>query len=194
MVIEAKNGCLKSVIGKGIRIMKKLILISVLLLSSNGWADTEETGDILSLLIPSIAFAETVFYEEGYGGSADFMKIFVTSQILTEGLKASIHKRRPNGNCCDSFPSGHSSRAFVGASFIHRRYGFKYSVPAYIAASYVAYSRVDADKHEVEDVITGALVGILSSYIFYIEPYKNFTVTPVVEDGDVWGVSFRKKF
>ena len=178
--------------------MKKLILrISLLIVLFSlhvqiTKADTEDTGDVLSFLIPSIALGETIFYEEGHEGSVEFLKAFVTSQIITEGLKTTIHKRRPNGNCCKSFPSGHSSRAFVGASFIHQRYGFKYSVPAYIAASYVAYSRVDADEHEVEDVIAGALVGILSSY-YFVEPYKGFTITPVAEDG-MYGVSFRKQF
>ena len=155
-------------------------------------ADTEDTGDVLSFLIPSIALGETIFYEEGHEGSVEFLKAFVTSQIVTEGLKIAIHKRRPDGDCCKSFPSGHSSRAFVGASFIHQRYGFKYSVPAYIAASYVAYSRVDADQHEVEDVIAGALVGILSSY-YFVEPYNGFTLAPIAEEG-VYGVKFNKKF
>ena len=150
--------------------MKKLILLTsllILLFSPHlqiAKADTEDTGDVLSFLIPSIALGETIFYEEGHEGSVEFLKAFVTSQIITEGLKTTIHKR----------------------------YGFKYSVPAYIAASYVAYSRVDADKHEVEDVIAGALVGILSSY-YFVEPYKGFTITPVAEDG-MYGVSFRKQF
>ena len=178
--------------------MKKLILLLSLLVllfiqqPQIAKADAEDTGDILSLLIPSIAFGETIFYEEGHEGSVEFLKAFVTSQIVTEGLKIAIHKRRPDGDCCKSFPSGHSSRAFVGASFIQQRYGFKYSVPAYIAASYVAYSRVDADKHEAVDVIAGALVGILSSY-YFVEPYKGFKITPVVEDG-MYGVLFKKQF
>ena len=109
--------------------------------------DAGETGDILSLVIPSIAIGETLFYEKDREGTVEFLKAFGSAQLLTEVLKKTIRKRRPNGSCCDSFPSGHSSRAFSGASFIHKRYGFKYSVPAYIAASYVGYSRVDADKH-----------------------------------------------
>ena len=155
-------------------------------------ADTEDTGDVLSYLIPAIALGETIFYEEGHEGSVAFLKAFVTSRLLTEGLKASIDKRRPDGDCCDSFPSGHSSRAFVGASFIHKRYGFKYSIPAYLAASYVAYSRVEANRHEVEDVIAGGAIGILSSYLF-VKPYKGFHITPTVQNG-AYEVTISKKF
>ena len=155
-------------------------------------ADTEDIGDVLSFLIPSIALGGTFFYEKGHEGSVEFLKVFVASSLVTQGLKASIDKRRPNGNCCKAFPSGHSSRAFVGASFIHKRYGFKYSIPAYIAANYVGYSRINADKHDVADVIGGALVGILSSY-YFVEPYKGFTIAPVVGN-DVYEVTFRKPF
>lgn len=155
-------------------------------------ADSEDTGDILSFLIPSIAFGGTVLYEEDHQGSIEFIKVFVGSQLLTQGLKTAIHKRRPNEDCCESFPSGHSSRAFMGATFIHKRYGFKYSIPAYVAATYVGYSRIDADKHDASDVIAGALIGVLSSY-YFVEPYNGFTLAPIAEEG-VYGVKFNKKF
>jgi hypothetical protein len=32
----------------------------------------------------------------------------------------------------------------MGASFIHERYGLKYAIPAYVAASFVGYSRVES--------------------------------------------------
>jgi len=75
----------------------------------------------------------------------------------------------------------------MGAAFIHQRYGWEYGIPAYVAASYVAYSRVQADKHFVEDVIAGAAIGIFSS-LYFTTPYKGFDVTPLVGNG-VYGVS-----
>ena len=80
----------------------------------------------------------------------------------------------------------------MGASFIHKRYGFKYSIPAYVASTYVGYSRIDADKHDASDVIAGALIGVLSSY-YFVEPYNGFTLAPIAEEG-VYGVKFNKKF
>ena len=70
----------------------------------------------------------------------------------------------------------------MGAAFIHERYGWKYSVPAYIAATYVAYSRVEADKHYVEDVVAGAAIGVVSSFVFTTS-YQGLEVTPVVGNG-----------
>ena len=70
----------------------------------------------------------------------------------------------------------------MGAAFIHERYGWKYAVPAYIAATYVGYSRVEADKHYVEDVVVGAAIGIVSSFVF-TTPYKGLEITPVAGNG-----------
>ena len=74
-------------------------------------------------------------------------------------LKYGIDKTRPNGDCCESFPSGHTSIAFSGATFLAQRYGHKMVIPAYIMASFVGYSRVYADKHYWEDVLAGAAIG-----------------------------------
>jgi hypothetical protein len=124
----------------------------------------ERSGEIISVLIPIVAYGATFVLDDS-DGRIQFYKSLVTNLALTYGLKSVINKERPNG-ADKSFPSGHTSAAFMGASFIHRRYGFKYSIPAYIGASFTGYSRVESDNHYVEDVIAGAAIGIASSFIF----------------------------
>ena len=152
----------------------------------------EKAGDVLAILIPGIGLGSTLFYEHGYEGTIQFAKSAATSGLVTEGLKKITHKRRPNGDCCDSFPSGHTSAAFMGAAFIHKRYGLREAILPYIGATFVGYSRVHADKHFVEDVIGGAAIGIASSF-YFTKPYKGFTVTPVVEK-DGLTVSFSRNW
>ncbi len=137
----------------------------------NASADTEKTGDILQLLIPSAAFASTFYMDDAEGRTA-FYKSFTTNLVSTYGLKKMVGKQRPNNGNKDSFPSGHTSAAFQGASFIHFRYGWKYAVPAYLGAAFVGYSRVDAEKHYTVDVLAGATLGILSSW-YFTEPFDN---------------------
>ncbi len=155
---------------------------------SNVKGDTEKAGDVLRDLIPLTALSAALIYEKGSEGSIQFFKSFITAELLTKSLKKITNKQRPNGSCCNSFPSGHATRAFMGASFIQKRYGWKYSIPAYAGAIYVAYSRVQADKHFWEDVVAGAAVGILSSY-YFTDRYKETTVTPIV-GSDFIGVRF----
>jgi len=147
----------------------------------NAKSNTEQAGDLLQYAIPLISFSSTLLIEdneqEHYTGSIAFIKSAFTAQLSALALKKSINAQRPNGECCDSFPSGHTTLAFMGASFIQFRYGLKYAIPAYVAASYVGYSRVHTNKHYTRDVVAGAVVGVLSSYIF-TEKYHGVAITP----------------
>jgi membrane-associated phospholipid phosphatase len=103
-------------------------------------------------------------------------------------LKAAVDKKRPNGHA-HSFPSGHAADAAFGAAFLQRRYGWTYGAPAYLLTGFVAWSRVESREHFPEDVIAGAAIGIVSSYIF-TRPYHGVEVAPVASDG-VYGVALR---
>jgi membrane-associated phospholipid phosphatase len=81
---------------------------------------------------------------------------------LTQGLKYATQRERPDGSGGTSFPSGHASSTFAFATALERHLGWKYVVPAYIGASYVAASRLPANRHWLSDVVFGAAVGIIS--------------------------------
>jgi hypothetical protein len=165
-----------------------IILVNLFIMGAsyhtNAKSNTERTGDILQVAIPALSLGSTFFMEEDFDGTKQFFKSFITSELATQALKKLINERRPNGNCCDSFPSGHTSVAFMGAAFIDKRYGWKYAVPAYIAATYVGYSRVQSNKHYTKDVVAGALVGIASSY-FFTQKYKGVNITPYASSNGV---------
>lgn len=151
----------------------------------------ETAGSIIAVLVPSVAYGAT-FHLHDKDGRNQFYKSFFTNVAVTWSLKQAVDKTRPNGEDNESFPSGHSSVAFQGAAFIHRRYGWKYAMPAYIGSTFVAWSRVKSDNHYVVDVVSGAAIGIVSSMIF-TRPYKGFVVTPVAYGG-FYGVGITRKF
>jgi len=130
----------------------------------------EKAGDIFLIAVPAAAFGTTLVLKDKKG-SWQFTKAFLTNAAVTYGLKVALNKPRPHNNGDNAFPSGHTSTTFQGASFIHRRYGFKYSVPAYLAAGFTAFSRIDAERHDGWDILAGAVVGIGSTYIF-TTPYQ----------------------
>jgi membrane-associated phospholipid phosphatase len=149
---------------------------------------TEAAGTALQILIPAVGLGSTLFYEKGHAGLVQFMKAFASSQLITHALKYSVNERRPNGVCCNSFPSGHTSAAFMGAAFIEKRYGWRYAIPAYLGATYVGYSRVQTRNHYISDVIAGALIGTLSSY-YFTSPYQKAVSVSLLEVNHYHGVT-----
>jgi membrane-associated phospholipid phosphatase len=149
-----------------------LILFALTTAGTRASDGIETAGDVLHYLLPAAAGGLTLGYQDGTG-AIQFGESAAVTLGVTFGLKYTVHERRPNGDDLQSFPSGHSSISFCSAEFMRKRYGWEYGIPAYIAASFVAYSRVEAEKHFSHDVIAGAFIGIASSYIF-TRPYKGW--------------------
>jgi len=151
--------------------IKNLFIVSLILVLLNIHLATaqksgiETAGDIGIIVVPVAALSTTLIKGDKQG-TWQFAKGFLLNQIVTYGLKASINKTRPDFSDNNAFPSGHTSTSFQGASFIHRRYGFKYSIPAYAIAGFAAFSRIDADKHDGFDILAGVIIGIGSTYLF----------------------------
>lgn len=101
----------------------------------------------------------------GHSAQRDFLVAFVRMEATTYALKYAINAKRPNGGG-QSFPSGHTAAAFMGAEFIRKHYGDYWGAPAYVAASWVGYTRVESHNHYWRDVIAGAALGIASNYDF----------------------------
>lgn len=125
----------------------------------------ENAGDGTVILLPVSAAATTLILKD-YKGTWQLAKSFALNLAVTGAAKVLINKQRPLQGGDHAFPSGHTSVAFQGASFFHRRYGFKYSIPAYVLAGYTSFSRIHATRHDGWDVLAGAVVGIGSTWIF----------------------------
>lgn len=124
----------------------------------------DTAGDVGRLLIPVAAAGATLAKKDREGGKQLFLSLLAAAAV-TEGLKAVVHERRPNGGD-HSFPSGHASISFAGATYLQVRYGWTYGIPAFLAAAFVGYSRVEAEEHWTKDVLGGAAIGIASGWIF----------------------------
>lgn len=123
---------------------------------------------------PALASLVTILIKKDKKGFWQFSKSYGTNIALTYLLKVAINKDRPDGRTDGhAFPSGHTSVAFQGASFLQRRYGSSYGIPAYAVAAFVAYSRKEGihHRHDGWDILGGALIGIGSTYLF-TTPYE----------------------
>ena len=92
----------------------------------------------------------------------DLIEALAMSEALTQTLKYTVRRERPDGSSKNSFPSGHAADTFAFATALERHLNWKYSVPAYIFSSYVAISRLPANRHWLSDAVFGSAVGIIA--------------------------------
>jgi hypothetical protein len=95
---------------------------------------------------------------------------YLSVGIIVNSLKYTICLPRPDSGAKNSFPSGHTATAFMGAELVRKEYGDDspwYGIAAYSLATSVGLMRVYNERHWATDVLAGAGVGILSARIGY---------------------------
>ena len=148
------------------------------------YSTTEKLGDIALIAVPVSTLAAT-FIIGDKEGSWQFTKGLLLTAGVTYGLKWSVNKQRPDRSNENSFPSGHTSAVFHSAGFVHRRYGFKYAIPSYLLAGFTAATRIDANKHDIMDILAGATIGLGSNLIFTTEyQQEHMELTYTSENGN----------
>jgi membrane-associated phospholipid phosphatase len=100
------------------------------------------------------------------------------AELSATALKRVFPERRPDGSSNRSFPSGHASISFAAAATLQNRYGWKIGVPAQLAASFAAVSRVEARKHHWYDVVAGAAIGEASGFLITSKRNARVAVLP----------------
>lgn len=92
----------------------------------------------------------------------DLIEAVAISESLVQITKHATRRERPDGSGRTSFPSGHAADTFAFATALERHLGWRGAVPAYMLASYVALSRLPANRHWFSDVMFGSAVGIIA--------------------------------
>lgn len=94
----------------------------------------------------------------------------VAAGVVVQSMKRIVQRERPYGNEFKSFPSGHTSTAFVAAEFLHQEYGHLspwISVAGYTTAAATGYMRLYNNQHWLSDVLAGAALGMISTKMIY---------------------------
>ena len=138
--------------------------------------------------------------------------ILATSSILmgltVTTLKTTTKVQRPDGSSFNSFPSGHTATAFMGAELMYQEFKEEsvwYGISGFVVAAGTGAFRMYNNRHWLTDVVAGAGIGILSakagywlypltSKIFYNKKNKSKTVFVPFYDGNNTGFGLVSKF
>lgn len=95
--------------------------------------------------------------------------------LTVNSFKKTASVRRPDGTSLNSFPSGHTATAFMGAELMHQEYkdqSLWYSFAGYAVATGTGAFRMYNNRHWLSDVVAGAGIGILSAKAgYWLYPY-----------------------
>lgn len=124
----------------------------------------QRVGDVLQIALPASGLAATLIAKDGEGTGQWAVSTALTA-VTVWLMKPLAGKRRPGDDRRTAFPSGHAASAFAGASFLGRRYGAAAGIPAYALAGFVGVSRIASDQHFADDVLAGASIAQLSTWL-----------------------------
>jgi membrane-associated phospholipid phosphatase len=160
------------------RLIKTLSIISIVVIHSNSNAVStlERTGDIVQVALPITAGLYSITKKDSTGAK-QLLFAGLSNTAVVYALKYTVNEKRPNGGK-HSFPSGHTAISFVSSTYMWKRYGPEFGIPATLLAGFVGYTRVEARKHFFHDVAAGALIGMAASYFFTEKYQDNLLVTP----------------
>ncbi|MBU6297093.1 MAG: phosphatase PAP2 family protein [Alphaproteobacteria bacterium] len=154
-----------------------LVVLLSITLPARASSNDETIGKDVAVALPVIAGGITVWRHD-WTGLAQLAVSGIATVGTVYGLKQIVRECRPfaepcthNGGNWNSFPSGTSAVAFVPAQFLWQRYGWEYGLPAYAAAAYVGYSRVESKEHHWWDVVASAAISVGYNEIF-TTPYR----------------------
>ena len=148
--------------------------------------------DVIAITLPATALAVTLIERDWEGLREGALSAAVTAGV-TIGLKYLVKENRPDFSNRHSFPSGHSAVTFASATYIGRRYGWKWSIPAYALSTYTAWGRVYGKKHHWWDVAAGAAIGAASTMLFthpYMKRHEAALVPAVTDTGAGFALGF----
>ncbi|MGH6827772.1 MAG: phosphatase PAP2 family protein [Rhizomicrobium sp.] len=127
-------------------------------LAAPSWAcadPIETTGTGVAIALPLVAGGIGLYEDDRVGLAQLAVDTFATVGTAF-ALKHVVREERPDESNFQSFPSDTSALAFAPAQFLWDRYGWEFGLPAYAAAIYSGYSRVESRQHHWYDVAASA--------------------------------------
>lgn len=150
--------------------------------------------DILTAVVPLTGLA-VAYFSDDREGQIQWLRNTGVNQVFITALRVGFNEtslgERPNGGLY-GFPSGHQAFITSGAAFLGERYGWKWGTPAYMAAAYVAYARVDNDKHHWRDVIASSTLAY-GIALLTVTPENATYLAPIIGP-DFLGMRWQRSF
>ncbi len=165
-------------------------------------------GDVMGQMVPNVAY--TAWFAGRYLITKDPLALFraemmfratLAATSMSTILKATVREPRPsNPHELTSFPSGHTTSIFSFATIVAAMHGRYWGVGAYALAGFVAFSRMNDNRHRLHDITAGATIGAMYGLAIYdrmlekaapsVKTAFQYEITPMLtDDGAMLGLA-----
>ena len=167
---------------------------------------SSQWGDFMGQLVPNAIYMGVMGIrgyngdKEGYRRAIGMFKATAYSTSVTTVLKYTVREPRPiDHHWKNSFPSGHTTSAFAFSGYVMAEHEYAIGIPAVLLSTFVAYSRIQDNKHWLQDVTAGATIGFAYGWGISKLQQKKKSEEPVVMvapilDRQTAGLSLYKEF
>lgn len=125
------------------------------------WDNTKLAGKMSDYGLIGMS-AGVVAYQKGWEQRGAVVGAYALNAGVNYAVKRLVGRERPDGSDHESFYSGHTSTAFVGAAAVCLQDNKAVCAAGLGMAAMIGYLRIAANKHWLSDVSVGAGVGYLS--------------------------------
>jgi hypothetical protein len=123
--------------------------------------NTEKTvGESIAYSLPVAAVTITLMHDDDWTGLKEYGFVAAATMGSTLLIRQFIHKTSPDGTSDRSFPSIEAAAGSPAESYLWRRYGWQYGLPAFILEHSASFLLDRAGKHHFVD---GLAVSALSA-------------------------------
>lgn len=133
----------------------------------------ETAGKAVAYALPLVAVGVSLAHHEDWDGVAELGVSTAATLGAAYLLSHIVREQRPDHSDFHSLPSDTAALADAPADYLWARYGWQYGVPAYAAAIFVGYSRVDARKHHWYDVAASSVIAFGVNYAIVTRYHEN---------------------
>jgi membrane-associated phospholipid phosphatase len=136
---------------------------------------SSQFGDLAGQLVPNVLYFG--YFGTSYLFTKDptsrfraelMLRATLAATTMSTFLKYTVREPRPESSSdLTSFPSGHSTSIFAFATTIAALHGPYWGGGAFALASFVAFSRMNDNRHRLHDVVAGATIGSMYGLSVY---------------------------
>jgi hypothetical protein len=131
-------------------------------------------GDAIAYSLPVAALTITFLHDDDWTGVKEYSFVAAATMGTTLLIRQFVRKTSPDGSTDRSFPSIEAAVGSPAGSYLWRRYGWQYGIPAFLLEQGASFLLDRAGKHRLVDGLAVTALSAGFSWMAVTTYHKRF--------------------